>query len=74
MMAHPGRTITTKNIAGAAWPLSLTPAEEKLYRTHYEEGYLPDARYAEWVAVNHPKDAKYPVVLWLPMFERYKSS
>ena len=38
---------------------TFSPEEEKLYYTHYEEGYdLPDAQYAEWVAVNHPKDAK----------------
>ena len=126
MMAHPGRTIATENIAaliGAAWSKSLTPVnimagfrksgafplnpgviddrqvapsfavrssakspslssgsqysdsspslksvstsapfspeEDQMYRTRYEEGYdLHDSRYAEWLAINHPVDAK----------------
>ena len=124
LIAHPGRTIATENIAalvGMAWSQSLTPVnimagfrkagayplnpgvisdrqvapslavnpskspssqgsqdsastasdkspstisvfspeEETLFRTRYEEGYdLPDPRFQEWIAINHPKDSK----------------
>lgn len=126
MVAHPGRKITTDNIAslvGAAWSLSMTPVnimegfrkagafplnpgvitdrqmapclavrqatkgkssplstgsldsgssslksvssiasftpEDQLYQTRYEEGYdLPDSGYAEWLTINHPKEAR----------------
>ena len=51
-----GSSSSSKPVSSIA---SFTPEEDQLYRTRYEEGYdLPDSRYAEWLTINHLKEAR----------------